>query len=42
MAKIGLWCLFLLSACAKPPDLHSPCQNFGKYCQQQPINTYIK
>lgn len=35
--------LGLLSGCAsKPPDLDSPCAQFGRYCPQYPINEEVK
>ncbi|WP_276559002.1 T4SS-associated protein LvhB7 [Fluoribacter dumoffii] len=34
-----LLALSLLSGCSsKPPDLDSPCSQFGRYCPQYPIN----
>jgi type IV secretion system protein VirB7 len=42
--KIILSILFfnLLSGCAKPPDLQTPCRDFGKHCSQQPINEDVQ
>ena len=28
----------VLSGCAKPPELAAPCEQFGKFCPQYPIN----
>ncbi|WP_272946888.1 T4SS-associated protein LvhB7 [Legionella erythra] len=28
----------LLSACSKPPDLTTPCPDYGRFCPQTPIN----
>ncbi|HDZ4927657.1 TPA: hypothetical protein RTF81_001068 [Legionella pneumophila] len=35
---LSILMISLLSGCSKPPDLESPCQNFGQYCPQYPIN----
>jgi type IV secretion system protein VirB7 len=28
----------LLAGCNHPPDLDSPCPDYGKYCSQTPVN----
>lgn len=42
MIKKGMFTLLLLSllngCSSKPPDLDSPCVQFGRYCPQYPIN----
>ena len=41
MAKklvIGLLVIGLLNGCVRPPDLETPCHNFGQFCPQYPIN----
>jgi type IV secretion system protein VirB7 len=35
---ISMLFIGLLSGCTKPPDLNAPCQQFGKFCSQLPIN----
>lgn len=35
---IAVLIMGVLSGCSKPPDLESPCHNFGQFCPQYPIN----
>ncbi|WP_199744188.1 T4SS-associated protein LvhB7 [Legionella sp. km772] len=38
----ALLLLSLLNGCSsKPPDLDSPCAQFGRYCPQYPINEVV-
>jgi type IV secretion system protein VirB7 len=38
LSYIALFIMAFLSGCAKPPDLESPCRQFGKFCSQYAIN----
>lgn len=35
---LSLLFIALLNSCSKPPDLNAPCNHFGQYCAQYPIN----
>lgn len=40
MVSLGVWlCVLVMNACTTVHDLDAPCTDFGKRCQQEPINS---
>ncbi|WP_269471721.1 T4SS-associated protein LvhB7 [Legionella spiritensis] len=38
---LSLCLLLTLTSCSRPPDLNTPCPDYGRFCPQQPINNDI-